>query len=66
MEASATGTWRALRPQVWETVVTPCECCGQVVAKRLWVVDVGGRERCFCGPACEQLYRDYVLARKED
>jgi hypothetical protein len=30
------------------------------------VVDVGGRERCFCGPECEQLYRDYVLARKED
>jgi hypothetical protein len=61
--AASTGTWHDLRPQVWETVVTPCECCGQVVAKRLWVVDVDGEERRFCTPECEQLYRDYVLAR---
>ena len=63
MAASASGSWRTLRPQVWETVVTPCECCGQVVAKRLWVVDVDGEERRFCTPECEQLYRDYVLGR---
>jgi hypothetical protein len=64
MAASESGTWRTLRPQVWETVVTPCDCCGQVVAKQLWVVEVNGDERRFCGPACEQLYRDYVLARR--
>jgi hypothetical protein len=51
---------------VWETVVTPCECCGQVVARRLWVADVEGAERRFCSPACEQLYRTYVLARGRD
>jgi hypothetical protein len=62
MAASSTGTWRTLRPQIWETVVTPCDCCGQVVAKRLWVVQVDGEERRFCGPECEQLYSDYVLA----
>jgi len=49
---------------VWETVVTPCDCCGQVVAKQLWVVDVEGVERRFCGPPCEALYRDYVVARR--
>ena len=65
MGRSATGTWRPLVPQIWETVVTPCECCGQVVAKRLWVVDVEGEERRFCGPDCEKLYRDYVVPRKE-
>jgi len=65
MAASASGSWRTLRPQVWETVVTPCDCCGQVVAKQLWVVDVDGVERRFCGPECEQLYRDYVLARRD-
>jgi hypothetical protein len=64
MAVSPTGTWHDLRPQVWETVVTPCECCGQVVAKRLWVVEVDGEERRFCSPECEQLYRDYVLARR--
>jgi hypothetical protein len=65
MAPSATGTWRSLNPQVWETVVTPCDCCGQVVAKQLWVVEVAGEERRFCGPACEELYRDYVVSRKE-
>lgn len=62
--SQATGTWRTLSPQVWETIVSPCDCCGQVVAKRLWVVDVEGEERHFCGPECEQLYRDYVIGRK--
>jgi hypothetical protein len=65
MAPSATGTWRSLNPQVWETVVTPCDCCGQVVAKQLWVVEVAGEERRYCGPACEELYRDYVVSRKE-
>jgi len=50
--------------QVWETVVTPCDCCGQVVAKQLWVAEVGGEERRFCGPTCEELYRTYVLGRR--
>ena len=49
--------------QVWETVVTPCECCGQVVARRLWVAEVGGDERRFCSQACEELYSTYVLPR---
>ena len=64
MAPSASGSWQTLSPQVWETVVTPCDCCGQVVAKRLWVVEVAGRERRFCGPACEALYRDYVAVRE--
>jgi hypothetical protein len=55
------GVWIELTPQVWETVVTPCDCCGQVVAKRLWKVEVEGVERRFCGEPCEQLYREYVL-----
>ena len=63
MAPSATGSWRPLRPQIWETVVTPCACCGQVVAKQLWVVEIDGEERGFCSPECEQLYRDYVVPR---
>jgi hypothetical protein len=63
MGAAVTGTWRSLNPHVWETIVTPCDCCGQVVAKRLWVVEVAGKERRFCGPECERLYRDYVVSR---
>lgn len=58
-----TGRWVELTPAVWETVVRACDCCGQVVAKRLWVVDVEGAEKKFCGPECEALYRSYVLPK---
>lgn len=57
------GEWEALEPQVWETSVTPCECCGQVVARRLWRAEVGGRQMRFCSPECEQLYLEYVVMR---
>jgi hypothetical protein len=57
------GSWEPIRPQVWETVVTPCGCCGQVVAKRLWKVEIDGVERRFCGTECEELYRTYVLPK---
>ena len=65
MAPSSAGNWQTLAPQVWETVVTPCDCCGQVVAKRMWVVDVAGQERRFCSPECEELYRRYVVTRGE-
>ncbi len=49
--------------EVWETVVTPCDCCGQVVAKR----SGGWRSRASSGvsaaAACEELYREYVLPK---
>lgn len=61
--AGAGGRWVELTPAVWETVVQACACCGQVVAKRLWVVDVEGTERRFCGTECESLYRSYVLPK---
>lgn len=57
------GHWVELKPAVWETVVRACDCCGQVVPKRLWVVDVEGSERRFCGLECESLYRSYVLPK---
>ena len=58
-----TGAWEEIRPQIWETVVTPCDCCGQVVAKRLWKVEIEGEKRRFCSPGCEELYRAYVLPK---
>ena len=60
----AAGHWEPIVTQVWETIVTLCDCCGQVVAKQLWVTEVAGEERRFCGPQCEELYRTYVLERR--
>ena len=58
------GAWAPIEMQVWETSVTPCDCCGQVVARRLWVAEVEGAEHRFCSPACEDLYRAYVLPKR--
>ena len=37
-----TGRWEPIVNQVWETNVQPCECCGQIVARRLWIAEVEG------------------------
>jgi hypothetical protein len=59
------GHWEEVRSEVWDTVVTPCDCCGQVVAGRQWVVEVPGEgRRRFCDATCEDLYRTHVLARR--
>ena len=58
------GEWETIKRDVWETVVTPCACCGQVVAKRLWKTEVEGELLRFCAPDCEELYRTYVLPRR--
>jgi hypothetical protein len=29
------------------------------------VIEVEGEERRFCGPECEELYRDYVVSRRK-
>ncbi len=58
------GIGREQSPAVSETVVTPCDSCGQVVAKRLWIAEVGGRGQRFCSPDCEELFRQYVLPRR--
>jgi hypothetical protein len=58
------GRWEELHPEVWETVVTPCDFCGQVVPRRLWIAEVEGRELRFHSEDCERLYREYMLPRQ--
>lgn len=58
------GRWEPVVNQIWETNVKPCECCGQIVAKQLWIAEVEGVERRFCGQACEELYRSYVVPKQ--
>ena len=57
------GVWREQSRRLGDRR-DPCDCCGQVVAKRLWIVEIDGREQRFCTPECEQLFREYVLPRR--
>jgi ribosomal protein L24E len=59
------GRWEPIVTQVWDTVVTPCDCCGQVVASRLWVAEVDGEEHRFCSTRCEELYATYVVPQRQ-
>ena len=49
-----------------ETASVHCDCCGRMIIRLAWVASDGGEERVFCSPDCEQLYRDYWLARHGD
>ena len=40
-----------------------CGCCGRLIAKHL-LVAADSEQKIFCSEACEQLYRDYVLAER--
>jgi ribosomal protein L24E len=58
------GHWEPIETEVWDTVITPCDCCGQVVAKRLWVAEVEGEQLRFCSERCEELYRTHVVPQR--
>jgi hypothetical protein len=60
------GHWEEIKTQVWDMVVTPCDTCGQVVARRLWVAEVDGEQHRFCSTTCEELYRSYVVPRRRE
>lgn len=50
------GRWEEIKHEIWDTVVTPCDCCGQVVARHMWKAEVDGVQQQFCSPDCEELY----------
>jgi hypothetical protein len=53
--------WIESDAQWYEQRMLHCGCCGRLIAKHLLVAD-DSEQQIFCSEACEQLYRDYVLA----
>ena len=37
-----------------------CVCCGLMIPKQYWEVEISGKPQIFCKPDCERLYREYV------
>jgi ribosomal protein L24E len=59
------GQWQELNTPWWETNVRNCGFCGQMIPRRMWIVEdeAGGPQMIFCGPDCEALYRRYWVPR---
>jgi len=55
------GEWRDTNTAWYKLQLVYCSLCGQVIPRRIWVADVDGEQKIFCGEACEHLYRDYWL-----
>ncbi len=56
----AGGTWERLTGDWWQTDVTNCELCGQVIPRDMWRAGDGHG---FCSQDCDERYRTYWLPR---
>lgn len=56
----AEGHWEQLGSDWWETSVTNCQLCGQVIPRDVWVSAAGVQ---FCSRECDDRYYDYWLPR---
>ena len=61
--AETGGHWEEHKGDWWQTSVTNCQLCGQVVPRDVWVSAGGMR---FCSVECDDRYHDYWLPRHAD
>ena len=59
-EPPSGGRWERLSGDWWQTDVTNCEFCGQVIPRDIWRAGDGHQ---FCSPACDEQFRTYWLPR---
>jgi hypothetical protein len=57
------GKWIEIQRAWHDTAVTNCALCGRLVPRRIWLVEIDGRELPFCNEECEGLYRSYWLPK---
>jgi hypothetical protein len=55
------GRWVASDTRWFEMKTCHCALCGQIIPSRIWQVDIDDLPRNFCAPACEDLYRRYLM-----
>jgi hypothetical protein len=56
-------SWVEISRRWHDTSVTNCRLCGRLIPRRIWVVQIAGREVGFCDTECERLYRTYWLPK---
>lgn len=48
----------------YEQRMVHCGSCGRLIAKHFLLAEIEGESKIFCGEACEQLYRDYLIPER--
>jgi hypothetical protein len=57
------GRWVESDARWFEMQMRYCVLCGQVIPSRFWRVETADAPLDFCAPACETLYRSYLMKR---
>jgi hypothetical protein len=57
------GYWKKLEIPWYETQYIYCELCGKMLAGDIWVAEVYGESKLFCGPHCEDTFHWYWLPK---
>ena len=57
------GRWEPISDALYATEIHRCELCGQMLVRRRWRVEYGGRILHICGDRCERTWLDYWLPR---
>jgi hypothetical protein len=57
----SSGRWVESDARWFEMGTRYCALCGQIIPSRFWRVEFDDAPQEFCAPACEALYRSYLL-----
>jgi hypothetical protein len=55
------GRWVESDARWFEMRTRYCALCGQIIPSRFWRVEFDDAPQDFCAPACEALYRSYLM-----
>jgi hypothetical protein len=55
------GRWIESDARWFELQMRYCALCGQIIPSRFWRVEIDEAPQDFCTPACESLYRSYLM-----
>lgn len=57
------GRWIEIERSWHDTTLTNCALCGRLVPRRIWMVEIDGKDLPFCNEECEGIYRSYWLPK---
>jgi hypothetical protein len=57
------GHWKEVEPSYLGAYFVHCQTCGKMIPRHVWVEEICGDEKDFCGTQCAELYVSYWLPK---